>query len=326
MWPFNRKENTQKTPIGTDLIYDQTFLRIKSLNFYGRYSYSPNRRYTIAWRDSDVEGLVGGFRDKGEGDYVLLDEERVLTHRRLQRPNDGKVADTGRFVINDWLFGDGLKGTFYAFEPDGTLILSKRFHANLHDSGVSSDGSLAVCQTLQSDSTDANLLTVFDLARKTIIAQWHPQSGIANAYEFEISKRRLFLVYRGPAYRDYPDPKWAYSFDGEFIDRDKWLEDKLKCGDFPTLIMTVRDLLKGNESSLASARARTLLNSVELAIKKGADGYPDWHAQALKLSGILHERLGELNQAAELYERALSLNPKIGVKRRLDTLRKADDD
>jgi hypothetical protein len=326
MWPFNRKENNQETPIGSDLVYDRTFLRIKSLNFYGQYFYSPNRRYTIAWRDSDVEGFVGGFRERGEGDYLLLDGETVLTHGRLQRPNDGKVADTGRFVINDWLFGDGLKGTFYAFEPDGTLILSKRFHANLHNSGVSSDGSLAVCQTLQSDSTDANLLTVFDLSRKTTISQWRPQSGMANAYEFEVSNRRLFLVYRGPAYRDYPDPKWAYSFDGDFIDRDKWLGDKLKCGDFPTLIMTVRDLLEGAESSLASAEARTLLNSVELAIKKGTYDYPDWHAQALKLSGILHEQLGESHEAAELYERALSLNPKIGVKRRLDALRKAADD
>jgi len=65
-----------------------------------------------------------------------------------------------------------------------------------------------------------------------------------------------------------------------------------------------------------------LLNSVELAIGKGADKYPDWHAHALKLGGILHERLGEFREAGILYERALALDPRIGVKRRLVALTK----
>jgi len=307
MWPFTRRNSSEKTPPASGLVvFDETFLRVKSLDFFGQYNRSPNGRYTTAWRDSDPDGDIGGYRDKGEGDYLLLEEESVLTHGRLQRPNDGKVADTGRFVINDWLFGDGLKGTFYAFKSNGALILSKRFRANLDKSGISLDVSFAVCQTLSSDNEDATLLTLFDLSRKLVIAQWQPQSGAASAYEFELPTRKLFLVYGGPAYKDYPDPQWAYSFDGEFLDRDRWLADKLKWGDFSTLIMTVEDLLKVSASSMEPARCRMLLKSVELAIQKGADGYPDWHAHALKLLGILHEQLGELPKAIALYGRALA--------------------
>ncbi|MDO8434130.1 MAG: tetratricopeptide repeat protein [Candidatus Binatus sp.] len=322
MWPFTRRNGSEKMQPAIDLVYDETFLRIKSLDFFGQYARSANGRYTIAWRDSDPAGYVGGHRDKGEGDYVLLDGESVLAHGRMQRPNDGKVADNGRFVINDWLFGDGLKGIFYAFELNGSAILSKRFRANLDKSGISLDGSLAVCQTLYSDNEDANLLTLFDLSQKLVIAQWRPQSGAASGYEFEAPTRKLFLVYGGRAYQDYADPKWAYSFDGEFLDRDRWLADKLKWGDFSTLIMTVEDLLKVSGASIDPPRCRMLLKSVELAIQKGADGYPDWHAHALKLSGILHEQLGELPEAIALYGRALALNPKIGVKRRLVALTK----
>ncbi len=323
MWPFTRSKSSEKTPPATGLVVqDETFLRVKFLDFFGQYARSPNGKYTIVWRDSDPDGYRGGYRDSGEGDYLLLDGESVLTHGRLQRPNDGRVADTGRFVINDWLFGDGLKGTFYAFESTGTLILSKRFRANLDKSGISFDGSFAVCQTLSSDNEDANLLTLFDLSRKLVIAQWQPQSGAASAYEFELPTRKLFLVYRGPAYKDYPDPRWAYSFDGEFLDRNRWLEEKLKWGDFSTLIMTVEELLKVSGSSMEPSRCRMLLKSVELAMQKGADGYPDWRAHALKLSGVLREQLGELAKAIALYEQALAINPKIGVKRRLIALTK----
>jgi len=38
----------------------------------------------------------------------------------MARPNDGKVADNGTFIFNDWGFGDGLK------EPSVPLILWAR--------------------------------------------------------------------------------------------------------------------------------------------------------------------------------------------------------
>ena len=128
-----------------------------------------------------------------------------------------------------------------------------------------------------------------------------PKRTEPSTFEFDVATRKLYLVYSGRAYQDYPDPKWAYSFDGEFLDRDRWLADRLKWGDFSTLIMTVEDLIKVSGSSMDPPRCRTLLQSVEPAIQKGADGYPDWHAHALKLSGILHEQLGELPKAIALY-------------------------
>ncbi|MNG10613.1 hypothetical protein D3C84_940920 [compost metagenome] len=54
----------------------------------------------------------------------------------------------------------------------------------------------------------------------------------------------------------------------------------------------------------------------------GADANLAWKPNALKVQGFAHEVLDELREAIQTYEEAIVLNPKIGVKRRLDALKK----
>lgn len=168
MWPFRRKHETRSREGGSDIAYEKNFLRIRSRDFFDPYSRSPNGRYAIAWSDADRDGSVGGFRFRGEGEYLLVEDEAIRVCGRLQRPNDGKVANNGTFVINDWEFGEGLKGTFYSFDCSGSLMLSKHFSANLYNNGLSPNGEIAVCQTLHSDNEDASLLTLFDLSQDSL--------------------------------------------------------------------------------------------------------------------------------------------------------------
>jgi len=67
----------------------------------------------------------------------------------MARPNDGKVADNGTFIFNDWGFGDGLKGTFRAFDSLGQNLIVRRFRANLLNNGISFDGRFAVMPDVQ---------------------------------------------------------------------------------------------------------------------------------------------------------------------------------
>lgn len=52
----------------------------------------------------------------------------------------------------------------------------------------------------------------------------------------------------------------------------------------------------------------------------GADDNPAWKPTALKVQGLAHEALGQAREAIGCYEEALRLNPKIGVRRKLDAL------
>lgn len=51
--------------------------------------------------------------------------------------------------------------------------------------------------------------------------------------------------------------------------------------------------------------------------------YPERHADIFRATGEILEAWGDSMQAIEYYEFAIQKNPKVGVKRRLDNLRKS---
>jgi hypothetical protein len=91
-----------------------TFVTVEDIGFFGPYSQSNNGRFLVAWSDSDPSSGSGGFREGGLGTYVLAEYGSVILDGKAERPNDGRVADNGTFIFNDWMFGSGLKSTFFA--------------------------------------------------------------------------------------------------------------------------------------------------------------------------------------------------------------------
>jgi hypothetical protein len=89
---------------------------------------------------------------------------KVGCNGRLQRPNDGQVADNGSFAFCDWLFTDKLAGAFYAFDCSGQILIKKKFRANLCSASISQDGAYAACQTASNPASRyIYFLSFFDL-------------------------------------------------------------------------------------------------------------------------------------------------------------------
>src|SRR5271165_6895696 len=89
-------------------------IHISSRNFVDQSTKSPNGRYTLAWSD-------GGPDQSRRGCYFLLDYNRIIVEGSMPRPNDGRVIDSGVFILNDWGSMNALSGTFAAFNPDGSV-------------------------------------------------------------------------------------------------------------------------------------------------------------------------------------------------------------
>lgn len=275
---------------------------IPELDFIGQHASSSDGRFTLVWHDR--------FTNEGRlvpGRYILLDEGAVAVEGEMARPQDGKVANHGTFVLNDWGSSDSLSGTFHAFRRDGSPIVSRSFSANLLNNGLSRDGGLAVCQTCNAPgSPDSSVLAIFDLAAGEEIACWVPESGWASGYEFPGGERVRMLR------RDRPS--LDYSLQGDFIDRRLWFADEVRRG---TLYVIRLALAEGEEASGVSMDA--LRDGIAAA---RAEGDERFEADAWRLLGEVEEVAGEARAALEAWDRALAVNPRIGVARRAAALRK----
>lgn len=286
------------------------FVHIRSIDFFGQYSRSPDGAYLLAWRDGNDARTHAGYRASGLGSFHLFLGQTLVAEGRAERPNDGKVANDGNFIFNDWKFGDGLKGTFFAHRADGSLILKRDFSANLYNNGIANDGRMAACQTCNAPAPDGSVLTIFDLRAGTELAAWVPDSGWAGDYSFPPGDVLVRLHYRD-------DGAFDFSLDGHFIDRERWMSTQARSGNFNVL----HNLLRQQGGAVTLELAAIILDGVQssLASPNFDEGQ---RPVALKLSGLCQEAQGELEEALASYEAAIALDPNIGLKRKAAHLRR----
>jgi len=285
------------------------FVTIRALGFFGQFSRSPDGRYLLAWRDGNDEGTRGGFREEGPGRFYLFEEQHLVAHGRAERPNDSKVADNGSFIINDWQFGEGLKGSFHAYRRDGSLIVKRQFAANLYNNGIAPDGRLAVCQTCNAPGQDGSILTLFDLSAGIEIAAWVPPSGWANSYSFLEERVAIRLHYQGS------DADFSHS--GDFLDRDRWMGDQANSGNAYRLCHLLREWDGPIPSDLATLILDGLISAMAIPAFDERQ-----RPTAHKVCGMCLEALGAPSDALKSYEAAITLDPKIGLKRKAAELRR----
>lgn len=296
--------------------FREKFVEIPSLNFFGPFNKSQSGEWVICWSDSDAPNHRGGHRESGHGRYILYNvtQDKFELQGNLERPNSGSVADNGNFAIEDWHFGNELSGTFYVISATGRELIKKKFEANLYNSTISDTGRFAVCQTANSPvNGDGNRLTVFDVEKTTELFSIHPSTSWADSYKFieDIPKFGVVINNIGTFY---------YDILGRFIDSENFKSSRLRCDRYDVVLSAAEEIVKAPElnDQLASAALEASIRALSL----GAEKDQNWKALALKIQGLAHEFLQNNEAAILAFDEALLINPKIGVKRKADSLRK----
>jgi hypothetical protein len=296
--------------------YNGSFIEIPSVDFFGQFKKSNSGEWVICWSDSDDQQHRGGHRESGHGRYVLYNapQDKIALQGKLERPNSGNVANNGCFSIEDWHFGSDLSGTFYVFSATGNQLIKKRLEANIFNSGISDSGHFAICQTANTPaSEDGNRLTAFDVEKNIQLFSIHPTTGWADNYKFiEDTSHFAVVIDKIGTFR--------YDMQGSFVDAAKYDAARLRCDRFEVVLLAAEEILKAPE--LNNQRAQAALEAALRARSLGADKDQSWKAVALKIQGLAHEFLSNNEDALLAFDEALNINPKIGVKRKADSLRK----
>lgn len=184
------------------------------------------------------------------------------------------------------------------------------------NTGLSESGQFAVAQLANSDSDDGGCLAFFDLFHRELLWKQVPVSGWADSYRFNDEARRLGLVYRDKGI-------YEYTYDGVFADSERWDEDRIKYASGFELVPIAHEKLKQlSDAGLKQEDADDLLQMLKRALKTNLNKFPNEQAKAYRVIGEVYEALGDVHVAIEKYEKAIELNPKVGVKRQLEKLKK----
>jgi hypothetical protein len=250
---------------------------------------------------------------------VLIDLQAnrvALTLNDIARPTHAAVADDGSFLVLDTGFGMKLESQLVALSREGVERFRKKYQANLYTVDVSPCGRYAVAQTCNAPkSPHSNLLECIDLSNGKPLFSISPVTPWTKQYRFEVFAGQLSRLLVNPDGMGW----FAYSASGAFLDTAAFQTAELSKGDYGTRTMAVERLLEATPGVDAATKALEVLDGV-LAEVEGK--HPDWSARAYRLAGEALERLNRTGDAIGAYELALSLNPKVGCKRRLDVLRK----
>lgn len=290
------------------------FINIDKLNFFGQSHQSENGRYILTWSDYDPNSRTSGFRKSGCGSYVLLEGGKIKLHGELERPNDGKVSNQGVFILNDWMFKDELKGTFYAFNAEGQKLIQYSYEANLLNNGLSNDGNFAVCQTANNpQGEDENKLFFFNLKERKLVWKRRPETGWAKGYRFDEAEGVIYLSYdKKNSYR--------YDFKGNFLDSEQWEKDCIDLANGYELLKIAEKKMEQLETVNADiSHYDEVIDLLKRGIEKDVPG--DWKALIHRKIGEIYCKCGENSKAIEHFEIAVKLNPGVGVKKLLKRMK-----
>jgi hypothetical protein len=300
----NKAKHSQKSP---NLNYSIDGDSISIGDFTGEYHQSPKGKFILAWKSQSDNGK-----------YILLERGKLKLQAKMKHPYNGMVSNSGVFILSD-LTSKGMYGVFHIINSDGESLIKQRCRANLGPTGISDDGRFAVCQALESASKpDSCKLFFFDIKNRNLLWKKVPETigtelNWAKSYRFDTKRKVLYLIHdKNRAYR--------YTFEGTFLDSKLYRHDCINSGNDIEFLESLNGLKAELSESTDPREYDSLIAPLEKGLKKFSD--KDTRSKIHRVLGEIFLLQGNDAGAIKHFETALKLNPRAGVKRTLEKLKK----
>lgn len=302
--PIEKSAEVVTVPSTLEVVEERSEVQYKTL------SSSPSNRWSVEIKQAAVNG-----ESVDSSLYCLNDNE---TGARLQLTSlppivtIGPVSESGAFCVWYEHLGQDKQWQINVYSHTGTQIYTKKTKSCIFNAGISSAGKLLAFQTAISPSDDSNHLTFVDLRGGGDIFSLPPKTRWADSYDFEEEAKILVVALDTVG-------TFRYTPDGQCIDLKFFNDPALDSNTFSVIIPAAEAMI--SDGVLTREDALRVLNSVVRARALGADRDVSWNPIALKVQGLALESLGEYRRALECLLMATELKPRIGVKRKIDSLR-----
>lgn len=300
----NKAKHSQKSP---KLDYSITCNILSVGDFAGEFHQSSKGKFILAWKTQNENGK-----------YILLERGKVKLQAKMRHPHNGIVSNSGVFILSD-LTSKGMYGVFHIINSDGEILIKQRCKANLGPAGVSDDGRFAVCQALESTSkSDSCKLFFFDIMNRKLLWKKVPETigtelNWARSYRFDTKRKVLYLIHD-------KDRAYRYTFEGTFLDSKLYRHDRINFGNDIEFLEAVNELKVELSENTDPREYDALIAPLEKGLKRFSD--KDTKSKIHRVLGEIFHLQGNNAEAIKHFETALKLNPRVGVKRTLEKLKK----
>ncbi len=238
----------------------------------------------------------------------------------MRHPDNGMVSNPGVFILSDST-SKGMYGVFHVINADGETLIKQRCKAKIGHTGISDDGRFAVCQALESTSkSDSCKLYFFDIKERKLLWKKLPETigsefNWAGSYRFDTKNKVLYLIHdKNRAYR--------YTFEGTFIDSKLYRHDCISTGNDIEFLEAIKELKVELSENPDPREYAALITPLKKGLTRFSD--KDTRSKIHRLLGEIFHLQGNDAEAIKHFETALKLNPRVGVKRTLEKLKKID--
>lgn len=255
--------------------------------------------------------------------YVVLTrngQEQWRAEFGRDYPTECAVTDSGYVAVTAETQTEALTGDFFVISPAGQELINVRLCACLNHCGLSNDGSIAWCTTMNNpdDEDCANKLLVFSLDAPGELFRVEDRLG---------SVRQIWRAGAEVVVSTEEDLYYRYSLKGELLNAQEVDEKEQETmaarafadGDGYFLVEMAEERLRRTEFAKLSIDEQSLVvrlleRATECQISDSTK------ARVYRHLGEIALGRGKTAQTISHFRQAITFNPKIGVKKRLEAL------
>lgn len=269
---------------------------------------SPDGRYVVGASDGFVDER--GRSRKGACALKEQNTGKIIFVVPLTRGNNPHVNSSGQVFVEDWK-DQSRTGAMVSFDITGKRMWTKHFKANLFTSGLSEDGCRIFVSTCNSDYPAHSGKTFFlDAATGEVLWKrdgWGDVRFSGNTLGVDLEAMdgtKIFFAFdeHGALPSTYREASDAISAEKER-------------GQYWAVIPKAQAALNADNPDLATAKR--LLAELE---GKEEEIPEQSRARILRLRGEIAEAEGDSSLAINCWQRALEIDPKVGIRRRYNAL------
>jgi len=306
---------------GVDLksLKTKTVKKIKNKNSYNKESSREIDRITgftgVKYYSPDQSLYVSinsGYFNKTNwinGEIAVLNDKHLLFKKELERPNDCAISNNGKLACCDWLKSNELSGKFYVFNQIGEEIFSIKTKANLGNCSISKNGEIAIVETHNSNNKDGNMLFIINTESSLLINKFERPIPFLTS-KINSDKRTIDLINKN-------EIVYTIDFNGNHLNYEDFKIQLFKKSSNNEILLYY--LKQPNEIKYQDNDYLKIL----LKASKEKDCYISLRSdKVFREIGEFYENLGDFNKTIQYWEKAIEINPKVGIKRKLDDYKK----